>query len=57
MEVKGFDYLLDDSEKQLNKEMVQAIEDVVKIKPDDKKMIYAFLDAFITKGKLKQLAI
>ena len=51
----SLDYLVGASEKQLNKEMVKRIEDVDKMKPDDKKMIYAFLDAFITKAKLQTL--
>jgi hypothetical protein len=51
----SLDYLVGASEKQLNKEMVKRIEDVDKMKPDDKKMIYAFLDAFITKTKLQTL--
>ena len=51
----SLDYLVGAAEKQLNKEMVQRIEDVDKMKPDDKKMIYAFLDAFITKTKLQTL--
>ena len=51
----SLDYLVGTSEKQLNKEMVKRIEDVDKMKPDDKKMIYAFLDAFITKTKLQTL--
>lgn len=37
----SLDYLVGASEKQLNKEMVKRIEDVDKMKPDDKKMIYA----------------
>lgn len=51
----SLDYLVGASENQLNKEMVKRIEDVDKMKPDDKKMIYAFLDAFITKTKLQTL--
>ncbi len=51
----SLDYLVGATEKQLNKEMVQLIEDVDKMKPDDNKMIYAFLDAFITKTKLQTL--
>ncbi|WP_299583401.1 hypothetical protein [uncultured Sunxiuqinia sp.] len=51
----SLDYLARASEKQLNKEMVKRIEDVDKMKPDDKKMIYTFLDAFITKTKLQTL--
>ena len=53
----SLDYLVGALEKQLNKEMINRIEEVDKMKPDDKKMIYAFLDEFITKGKLKQLAL
>jgi transcriptional regulator with XRE-family HTH domain len=37
----SLDYLVGAAEKQLNKETVQRIEDVDKMKPDDKKMIYA----------------
>jgi hypothetical protein len=33
----SLDYLVGASEKQLNKEMVKRIEDVDKMKPDDKK--------------------
>jgi len=35
--------------------MVQRIEDIDKMKPEDKKMVFAFLDAFITKTKLQTL--
>ena len=43
------------TEKQLNKEMLDRIQEVDKMKPDDKKMVFAFLDAFITKSKLKTI--
>jgi len=51
----SLDYLVGATEKQLNKDMVKRIEDVDKMKPDDKKMVFAFLDAFITKTKLQTL--
>jgi len=35
--------------------MVKRIEDVDKMRPDDKKMIYTFMDVFITKTKLQTL--
>jgi len=41
--------------KQVNKEILKRIEAVDKMKPEEKKMIYAFLDAFITKTRLKTL--
>ena len=43
------------TEKQVNKEMLKRIEAVDKMKPEEKKMIYAFLDAFITKTRLQTL--
>jgi hypothetical protein len=43
------DYMVGASEKQINKEMLNRIEEVDKMKPEEKKMIYTFLDAFITK--------
>lgn len=51
----SLDYLVGATEKQLNKDMIKRIEDVEKMKPEDKKMIYSFLDAFITKTKLVSL--
>ncbi|TVR84907.1 MAG: XRE family transcriptional regulator, partial [Chitinophagaceae bacterium] len=47
------DYLEGVAEKQINKEMLNRIEEVDKMKPEEKKMIYTFLDAFITKTKLQ----
>jgi len=49
------DYMVGASEKQINKEMLNRIEAVDKMKPEDKKMIYTFLDAFITKTSLQTL--
>ena len=51
----SLDYLVGALEKQLNKEMVKRIEDVDKMKPEEKKMVFTFLDAFITKTKLQAL--
>jgi len=51
----SLDYLVGATEKQINKEMLNRIEEVDKMKPEEKKMIYAFLDAFITKTKLQTL--
>jgi transcriptional regulator with XRE-family HTH domain len=51
----SLDYLVGASEKQVNKEMMNRIEEVDKMKPEEKNMIYTFLDAFITKTKLQTL--
>ena len=51
----SLDYLVGATEKQINKEMLNRIEEVDKLKPEDKKMIFTFLDAFITKTKLQAL--
>jgi len=51
----SLDYLVGATEKQVNKEMLNRIEAVDKMKPEEKKMIYAFLDAFITKTRLQTL--
>ena len=51
----SLDYMVGASEKQINKEMLNRIEEVDKMKPEEKKMIYTFLDAFITKTKLQAL--
>ncbi len=51
----SLDYLVGASEKQINKEMLNRIEEVDKLKPEEKKMVFTFLDAFITKTKLQVL--
>ena len=51
----SLDYLVGATEKQVNKEMLNRIEAVDKMEPEDKKMVYAFLDAFITKTRLQAL--
>lgn len=51
----SLDYLVGATEKQVNKEMLNRIEAVDKMKPEEKKMVYTFLDAFITKTRLQTL--
>jgi transcriptional regulator with XRE-family HTH domain len=51
----SLDYLVGATEKQLNKDVVKRIEEVDKLKAEDKKMVFTFLDAFITKTKLQAL--
>ena len=51
----SLDYLVGATEKQINKEMLNRIEEVDKLKPEDRKMVFTFLDAFITKTKLQAL--
>lgn len=38
-------------------ELLQQFKEVEKMKPEDKNTIKTLIDAFITKGKLKQLAL
>ena len=53
---KGVHILKDGAtEKQVNKDMLKRIKDVDKMKLEDKKMVFSFLDAFITKTKLQAL--
>ena len=51
----SLDYLVGATKKQINKEMLNRIEEVDKLKPEDRKMVFTFLDAFITKTKLQAL--
>lgn len=51
----SLDYLVGATEKQVNKEMMNRIEEVSKMSDEDKKHVYAFLDAFITKTRLQTL--
>ena len=51
----SLDYLVGDAENKIDKATLNRIQQVDKMKPDDKKMIYAFLDAFITKARLQTL--
>jgi len=44
--------MLGASERQINQEMLNRIEEVDKMKPEEKKLIYTILYAFITKTKL-----
>ncbi len=51
----SLDYLVGDAENKIDKATLNRIQQVDKMKPDDKKMIYAFLDAFITKTRLQAI--
>ncbi len=51
----SLDYLVGTTEKKMNKDILNRIQEIDKMQPEDKKMIFAFLDAFITKAKLQTL--
>ena len=53
----SLDYLVGATEKNMDKTMLKRIQEVDKMKPEDKKMIYAFLDAFITKTRLQGIIL
>ncbi|MBC6427306.1 MAG: helix-turn-helix transcriptional regulator [Ekhidna sp.] len=49
----SLDYLVGNAEKKLDKTTRKKIQEINKLDADDKKMVYTFLDAFITKNKLQ----
>jgi transcriptional regulator with XRE-family HTH domain len=55
------DYLMGDStsvEQQLNdKELIRQFKEVEKLESEDKHLVKTFIDAFITKKKVQQLAL
>jgi len=53
----SLDYMVGATEKNMDKTMLKRIQEVDKMKPEDKKMIYAFLDAFITKTRLQGIIL
>lgn len=51
----SLDYLVGNSENIKDKEMLHRLQEIDKMNVEDKKLVYAFLDAFITKTKLESL--
>ena len=49
----SLDYLVGNTEQKIDKTTRNKIQEINKLNADDKKMVYAFLDAFITKTKLQ----
>ncbi len=51
----SLDYLVGNSEQKLDTDTRNKMQEINKLKPEDKKMVFTFLDAFITKTKLQSI--
>ncbi len=51
----SLDYLVGNSDQKLDTDTRNKIQEINKLKPEDKKMVFTFLDAFITKTKLQSI--
>ena len=49
----SLDYLVGNAEQKIDKITLNRIQEINKLKEADKNLVYAFLDAFITKSKLQ----
>jgi len=49
----SLDYLVGNSDIELDSEMLQRIQQVAQLQEEDKQMIYTFLDSFIDKARIK----
>jgi transcriptional regulator with XRE-family HTH domain len=51
----SLDYLVGNSEQAIDKATLTRLNDINRLAPADKNMVYAFLDSFITKAKLQSV--
>jgi transcriptional regulator with XRE-family HTH domain len=51
----SLDYLVGNTEQEVDKITLNRLQEINKLSNEDKKMVFSFLDAFITKSKLKEL--
>jgi transcriptional regulator with XRE-family HTH domain len=51
----SLDYLAGSIENQLSKSTLGKVEEIEKLPIEEKKMVYSFLDAFITKNKMQSI--
>jgi len=49
----SLDYLVGNTEKSVDKETLNRLQEINKMDPDKKNLVLTFLDAFITKDKLQ----
>ncbi|MEM6738461.1 MAG: hypothetical protein AAF620_20580 [Bacteroidota bacterium] len=47
------DYLVGSTEEELDKATLTRIQEVAKLSKKEKELVFEFLDAFITKAKIK----
>ena len=51
----SLDYLVGSSDIEMDTETLRRIQEVDRLPQEDKKMVYAFLDAFVDKSKIKEI--
>lgn len=51
----SLDYLVGNSDQEMDKATLNRIQEVAKLSPKEKELVFEFLDAFITKAKLKTM--
>lgn len=51
----SLDYLVGSAEQKIDKITLGRVQEINKLKDTDKNLVYAFLDAFITKSKLQSV--
>ncbi|MBN1416201.1 MAG: helix-turn-helix transcriptional regulator [Bacteroidales bacterium] len=51
----SLDYLVGNAEQAIDKATLNRLNDINRLAPADKNMVYAFLDSFITKAKLQSV--
>ena len=49
----SLDYLVGNTEQKIDKITLDRIQEINKLKDNERSLVYAFLDAFITKSKLQ----
>jgi ribosome-binding protein aMBF1 (putative translation factor) len=53
----SLDYMVGNTELELDAETMKRIQEVDKLPAEEKKLVYSFLDAFIDKTKIKTILL
>jgi hypothetical protein len=53
----SLDYLVGNTDLELDSDTMKRIQEVEKLTTEEKKMVYSFLDAFIDKSKIKTILL
>lgn len=51
----SLDYLVGNSDLELNEDMIERLQDVNRLPVEDQKMVFSFLDAFIDRAKIRSI--
>jgi len=51
----SLDYLVGITEQEVNNDTLKRLKEIDNLNSEDKNMVYAFLDSFITKAKLQSI--